>query len=447
MRFLQFVAATAFLAMAVDVVFAQQAADPDPADQVGVSAAVRGQVQVSRANAVGRQVVSGEPMFLRDAIKSGERAGLQILLMDETVFTLGADSELTVDEFVYDPSTDRGQVVASVAKGVFRFITGKIAKKSPQDMTVKIPVGTIGIRGTIAGGVVGPTSSEIILLGPGAVNNAGETVGRIEVSTPEGSVTISRPGFGTTLVPGAPPTPPRAVPPARVQALTGALSEQSEETSDEGENGSSGDDTSDAAPEQNEDGAEASTDSTDATEASGQESAQSLESSITVAEVTATSSSSDSVIADVAQATSLIDGVTNTIDELDTQTGQFHFFQSGVALNDGGSYQIKLDLDFAARTIGGGNSSITVSTSNTAGTFALLTEGFDTGNDGTAVFDSQNNINYTCTAGTCTAAVSMTLQNLNNIVAGQMEHSLNITGSASASGSGTVTDRSDGLSQ
>jgi hypothetical protein len=44
------------------------------AEQAGVSAAVRGEVALTRIQvAVGRQVVGGEPILLEDAIRSGQR--------------------------------------------------------------------------------------------------------------------------------------------------------------------------------------------------------------------------------------------------------------------------------------------------------------------------------------------------------------------------------------
>lgn len=105
------------------------------AQQAGVAAAVRGQVEIAeRSGAVGRLVKSGEPIFLGNAIKSGAESGLQILLLDETTFTIGPNSELTIDEFVFDPKTSVGKVSASVAKGVFRFVTGKVARDQPANM-------------------------------------------------------------------------------------------------------------------------------------------------------------------------------------------------------------------------------------------------------------------------------------------------------------------------
>jgi len=82
-------------------------------EQAGVAAAVRGEVQiVSLVDQVGHQIQSGEPIFLGDEIKSGPQSGLQILLMDETVFTIGPESALSIDKFIYDPSTGVGSVSA-----------------------------------------------------------------------------------------------------------------------------------------------------------------------------------------------------------------------------------------------------------------------------------------------------------------------------------------------
>lgn len=231
-------------------------------EQAGVAAAVRGEVQlVSLADPVGHQVASGEAIFLGNEISSGHESGLQILLMDETVFTIGPNSSLTIDEFVYDPVTSIGKVTASVARGTFRFISGKVAGRSPRDMTVKLPNGVIGIRGTIAGGRVtgagGEIESVVVLLGPGARNNAGERVGQIVVrgvqaraanpyiqkaavgagdanvaadlaqAVPGGGagpeVVITRPGWGTTISGFLPPTDPAPVPPDVIDQMTSDL--------------------------------------------------------------------------------------------------------------------------------------------------------------------------------------------------------------------------------
>ncbi|MCK6452845.1 MAG: FecR domain-containing protein [Alphaproteobacteria bacterium] len=178
-------------------------------ERAGVTAAVRGRVELAaRAGEVGRLVKSGEPVFLGNAIKSGPEAGLQLLLLDQTTFTIGPDSEITIDEFVYDPSRGSGKVGASVAKGVFRFVTGKVAQNNPADMVVKLPVGTIGIRGTIAMGSVDRPNAQsldglkqqVVLVGPGSNVDSSDRIGAIVLDVGGGgTVTINQPGFGSQL--------------------------------------------------------------------------------------------------------------------------------------------------------------------------------------------------------------------------------------------------------
>lgn len=173
--------------------------------RIGAAGAVQGKVNATAPGAVGRVISSGKSLFLNDHVTTDDKGRLQVMLLDETIFTLGPDSDMVLDEFVYDPATSAGKVTARVTKGVFRFVTGKIARKKPASMKVKLPVGTIGIRGTMAAGKVDAQGATIILLGPGADNNAGEGAGSISVENAGKTVLINRAGYGTTIAPGQPP--------------------------------------------------------------------------------------------------------------------------------------------------------------------------------------------------------------------------------------------------
>jgi len=120
------------------------------AEMAGVSAAVTGEITLSKVTGeVGILVESGMPVYLGDRIITSANAGMQVLLLDETVFTIGPNSDVAIDELVYDPATGDGRIVADMAKGVMRFVTGKIPLNNPSSMDVNLPVGSIGIRGTI----------------------------------------------------------------------------------------------------------------------------------------------------------------------------------------------------------------------------------------------------------------------------------------------------------
>jgi hypothetical protein len=202
------------------------------AARAGIAAAVSGEVQLAAVpgvREVARDVVSGDPVYLGDKVTTGTAGRLQIMLPDETVFTLGPNAALVIDKFIYDPATNAGKVSATVLQGTFRFVTGKVAKREPSDMEVKLPVGSIGVRGTSVAGETDGTRATIVLLGPGPANDGGDRQGRILVSGvgATGSATtieVSRPGFGTEIsAANLPPSPPVRIDPVRLSALTAPL--------------------------------------------------------------------------------------------------------------------------------------------------------------------------------------------------------------------------------
>lgn len=197
------------------------------AEPAGVAAAVRGEVTLARAAASARPVAGGEEILMQDALRSGPRSGMQLLLLDETVFTIGPESELVVDTFVYDPASGAGRVGATVAKGVFRFITGKIAKHDPNDMNVSLPSGNIGVRGTIVAGRVDAVarSALVILLGDGRPPGVPGPAA-IEVCNAGSCERVANPGFGVTIDgPSTPPSAPFRVATEEVDAILKALAD------------------------------------------------------------------------------------------------------------------------------------------------------------------------------------------------------------------------------
>ncbi|WP_421877333.1 FecR family protein [Pacificispira sp.] len=406
--------------------------------QAGVSAAVRGVVQLARGETVvGRQIDSGDPIYLQDEIRSGADSGMQILLLDETVFTIGPNSEMTIDEFVYDPATGAGQVAATVAKGVFRFVTGQVAQNDPDNMAIKTPLGTIGIRGTIGGGTVSLARTEIVLLGPGVNNNTPERSGAIVVTNGQGAVTIERTGYGTVLLPESPPTPPAPSGSAFLQGL------RSGTPVDTGRQNGGTDDTTNETndPQGGQNGASGVL--SNASSATGQSGSVAFQNSVSTDNIGRGPRQGDVGANEVGSAI----GSINSIAQLNGSTGLFHFSDTG-NLSDGGSYSIAVDIDFSARTIGGGNSEVSVSPAGFgSGSFSILSNDFSSGRDGQAVFDSQNNINFNCGANTCNGAVVMKFRSLNGEVAGAMEHEVTVTDTTlnqTVTGSGTDTTRSNG---
>ena len=197
--------------------------DVRAAPRAGVAAAVRGQVMLERPGSVGLAVETGAPIFIGDEIKTSGNSGLQILLLDETVFTLGPNSAMKIDEFVFDPSTTESKLDAELVRGAFRFISGRIAKQDPDKMKVKLPSGTIGIRGTMVDVQIDPTQGRalVLLAGPGEGNSAGVHAGHIRVDNAGVSQDVTRSGWGVEIPDaGSPPSDPFPFPPEMLAGMS-----------------------------------------------------------------------------------------------------------------------------------------------------------------------------------------------------------------------------------
>ncbi len=200
--------------------------------QAGVAAAVQGEVKITTAGSSARTLKSGDSVLMGDKIETEKNGKLQILLLDQTVFTLGPLSAITIDEFVFDPTNDSGKVKASMLKGIFRVVSGKVAHKDPKNMSVDLPAGSIGFRGTNVGGIIDGQKTMIVLLGPVGM-------GRIYVTnTVNGEVVgvdIDKAGNATIVDgPNRSPVPVFRVSQADLDRITEALGQTNTGTGESG---------------------------------------------------------------------------------------------------------------------------------------------------------------------------------------------------------------------
>ena len=159
---------------------------------VGIIGAAVGDIK----NQKNEKLANGSKIFFGDTIISSSQSNAQILFLDQTVLTLGEETEITIDEFIYDPNSNDGSFVSTVKSGTVKFITGQISKKNPDNLEVKVPAGTLGARGTEF--VVlseAKNESTVVLLGPGPNNTLGMIPGNLILSDGVNSVNITNPGY------------------------------------------------------------------------------------------------------------------------------------------------------------------------------------------------------------------------------------------------------------
>ena len=167
---------------------------------VGIVGAVSG-----TAKAGTRELKAGDKVYLNETIYAGIDSGTQILLLDQTTFTIGSDSEVVMDTFIYDPATNDGKIVANVKKGSLKIISGLISKKNPDSLTVNVPEGTLGSRGTEFQTIVSNQKTDTLLIGPGKNNTLGLRPGAVLVGNNLGQTLLSNPYSVASMVQGSAP--------------------------------------------------------------------------------------------------------------------------------------------------------------------------------------------------------------------------------------------------
>lgn len=117
-------------------------------EQIGVvnkaNVAVEGQVSPDTAS---RVLFVGSDVFRDETIRTDASGQVHLMFLDQSSLTIGPNSELVIDHFIYDPETNRGDLSISAAKGILRFVGGALSKKG--NVTVKTPLGNLGIRGAV----------------------------------------------------------------------------------------------------------------------------------------------------------------------------------------------------------------------------------------------------------------------------------------------------------
>jgi len=167
---------------------------------VGIVGAVSG-----TAKAGTRELKAGDKVYLNETIYAGIDSGTQILLLDQSTFTIGSDSEVVMDTFIYDPATNDGKIVANVKKGSLKIISGLISKKNPDSLTVNVPEGTLGSRGTEFQTIVSNQKTDTLLIGPGKNNTLGLRPGAVLVGNNLGQTLLSNPYSVASMVQGSAP--------------------------------------------------------------------------------------------------------------------------------------------------------------------------------------------------------------------------------------------------
>ena len=150
-------------------------------ESVAVITAIKGSVSIVNLVKESREASLGEELYPSDRVLTADKSMAQIVFKDETIVTLGKNSNFYIKKYIYT-NQENSSVGLNLLRGSVRVITGKIGKMAPQKFKVATKNATIGIRGT----------NFTVFDGEDEVQKVYCTYGAVDVATAEKSVQVNK---------------------------------------------------------------------------------------------------------------------------------------------------------------------------------------------------------------------------------------------------------------
>jgi len=99
-------------------------------------------------NAQRLKAAPGLQLLAGDRLVTGKDGRMSLTFIDNTRFAVGPNSQVSVSEFQYDRTRQKGSFVTKVDRGSLAIVSGRIAKSDRDAMKVRTPNSLLGVRGT-----------------------------------------------------------------------------------------------------------------------------------------------------------------------------------------------------------------------------------------------------------------------------------------------------------
>lgn len=117
------------------------------AEGIGKIRLVSGESYLVRDGSRVKAAIGGE-VKQSDVIETAADGSVGITFNDNTVFSAGPNSQVSMEEFKFDPVTLKGSFLAKLGRGTLSVVSGDIARGSPKAMRIRTPSAILGVRGT-----------------------------------------------------------------------------------------------------------------------------------------------------------------------------------------------------------------------------------------------------------------------------------------------------------
>ena len=91
---------------------------------------------------------AGDTVFASDALRTGVGGSVGVTLKDDTRLSLGPNSEVRLERYVYAPGSGGVGMVLKFVRGVAAYVSGRMARLAPDSIRLETPAAIVGVRGT-----------------------------------------------------------------------------------------------------------------------------------------------------------------------------------------------------------------------------------------------------------------------------------------------------------
>jgi hypothetical protein len=172
--------------LAAALLTALLAGSPALAQQVGTATAVNPVSESTPPGGATDKLTVGARVMHKERIHTSPSGSAQLLFLDKSTMSVAPNTNLVIDDFVYDPAANRGHMLTRLTAGTLQYIGGQLSHQGA--VTINTPAVAVGIRG----------GTVTITHGAGGTHIASQ-YGTMTLTNGGGTTVVTRPGFTVTI--------------------------------------------------------------------------------------------------------------------------------------------------------------------------------------------------------------------------------------------------------
>jgi hypothetical protein len=162
------------------------AAAPATAQQVGTATAVNPLSESTPPGGATAPLVVGAHIVHNERIHTTPAGTAQLLFTDKSSMSIAPNTDIVIDEYVYDPNANSGHMLVSLTKGALRFVGGQLSHQG--EATITTSAANIGIRGGTVTVIQGPNGVKVV-----------NVAGIMKIVNGTGTFLLTRSDFGVLI--------------------------------------------------------------------------------------------------------------------------------------------------------------------------------------------------------------------------------------------------------